>query len=96
MDTDDLPFLKRYAYRDENEFRALYVDMHEAKEFERVEVSLDCISRVTLSPWMAKPLAEAVKEALRALNGCTKLRVSRSTLINNDQWKRLANPKLKG
>jgi len=95
ISTADLPFVKRYGYQDEKEFRALYVDRDEAKEFERVPISLSCIDRVTLSPWMAEALVDAVRDTMRGLEGCSNLKVYRSTLIGNDKWMRLANPKLK-
>jgi hypothetical protein len=91
--TDDLPFVKRHGYRDEKEFRAVYTDLQVARDFVLVPISLDCIDRVTLSPWMAEALAEAVKTTIRGLEDCATLKVYRTTLIENDKWMRLANPK---
>jgi hypothetical protein len=93
--TNHLPFLKRYPYKDEKEFRIIYVDMHEAKEFAPVPISLSSITRIILSPWIAKPLANAVISTLRSIEGCEKLKIYRSTLVENERWKHLINPKLK-
>lgn len=71
------------------------MDMNETKEFEFLPISLSCISRITLSPWLSHPLAKAVKNALRSQKGCGKLKVYRSTLIENESWKQLGNPDLK-
>lgn len=50
IDPNDLPFLKRYPYRDEHEFRLVHVNREEADAFEAIPVPLDCIERITLSP----------------------------------------------
>ena len=95
LPTADLPFVKRRPYKDEHEFRILFVDEDEIKEFARLEISLDWIKRITLSPWMPEPLAETVKSTLKCIRGCEKLKVHRSTLVDNERWKRVANPNLK-
>jgi hypothetical protein len=95
VETDELPFLKRYPYNDEKEFRLIYVDMEEKKQFEYLPISLKHIVRVTLSPWMPKPLSDTLVETLRSLKDCSRLRVHRSTLIENERWKRIANPEMK-
>jgi hypothetical protein len=89
----ELPFVKRYAYRDEIEFRAVLVDIKKDQKFVHVPISLECITRVTLSPWMTQALVDTVKLTLRSIKGCTKLKVYRSTLIENENWMRLASPK---
>lgn len=91
IDMHDLPFLKRYPFRDEHEFRLLHVDKVVAQDYFAVPVTLDSIERITLSPWMAKPLADVVKETLRGIKGCSALKVYRSTLIDSERWKRVAN-----
>ncbi len=92
---DELPFVKRYPYKDEKEFRILFVDNNEIKEFEELAISLDWIKHIILSPWMPKSLVDAVKSTLKGINGCDKLKVYRSTLIDNERWKSLANSNLK-
>ena len=89
LPTEDLPFVKRFAFKDEAEFRILFIDMNETKEFEPLEIPLSCISRVTLSPWLSKPLADTVKNAIRSLKGCANIKIYRSSLIDNETWKRI-------
>ena len=91
---DELPFIKRYPYKDEKEFRILFVDRDEIREFKELAISLSWIKRITLSPWMPKPLANGVVSALKGIKGCGKIPVVRSTLIENESWKRKVNPKL--
>lgn len=92
--TDDLPFLKRIPYRDEQEFRLLYVSRAVAAEIYHIEMPISAISRITLSPWMAAPLADSVKDTLKGLPGCKRIKIYRSTLIENERWKSAANPDL--
>jgi hypothetical protein len=87
---ETLPFLKRYPYRDEKEFRIVYRCSDEAVETKSFPVPLNAIARVTLSPWLPLPLADEVRRLLRAIDGCGKLSVARSTLLENENWKRLA------
>lgn len=87
----DLPFVKRFAFEHEQEYRIIY----ESRTIENTTVDfplpLSCISRITLSPWIHQALYEQVKNMLKSLDGCDGLDVSRSTLISNDQWKRLGD-----
>ncbi|MBD9488748.1 DUF2971 domain-containing protein [Ensifer sp. ENS11] len=86
---DRLPFMKRWPYGDESEYRAVYSAKELEKETYDVPVALDAIVRITLSPWLAPCLVHAVRESLRSIQGCSRLKVSRSTLIDNPQWKKL-------
>lgn len=88
--TKDLPFLKRYAFRDEREFRLFTASTEDHGPVFSVPVNLDQIARITLSPWMPKPVAENVKNLLKAIPGCENIKIFRSTLVENDDWKGLA------
>lgn len=88
---DELPFVKRYAYKPEREFRALYASPSVETSSLDLPILLSSISRISLSPWMHASLSKSSARAIRAIDGCEKLRVSRSTLISNEQWKKLAN-----
>jgi hypothetical protein len=84
---EDLPFIKRFPYRDEKEFRVIFVSEDEAVEHKDYPIQLTCIRRITLSPWMSKTLAASVKTTLKSIPGCAMIKVSRSTLVDNDAWK---------
>jgi Protein of unknown function (DUF2971) len=86
--TEDLPFLKRRAFEDEDEFRVIYESATETKTTLDLPIPLSSVERITLSPWIPPALAEHVKRVLRSVDGCANLKVVRSTLIGNDQWKR--------
>jgi hypothetical protein len=86
---DDLPFLKRFPYQDEREFRVVYTDAVRTAEFKDFPIELSWIRRVTLSPWISKQLAASVKASLRELPGCSRLKIARSTLVENEEWKQV-------
>ena len=82
--------MKRYAFRDEDEFRLIYESKTEQLSKLDIPISLSCVDRVTLSPWLHQDLSATVKQTLRLIDGCERLTVVRSTLINNEEWKRRA------
>lgn len=83
----DLPFLKRYAFRDEKEFRIFYSLSADGPPVFRFPVPLKAIKRIVLSPWLPSTVAENVKGALRSIEGCERLRIYKSKLLENDDWK---------
>lgn len=87
LTADELPFLKRLPYRDEHEFRVVFCSSRESAEFKAYPIKLGWINRITLSPRMSKALSASVRETLQSIRGCSALTISRSTLIENEQWK---------
>jgi hypothetical protein len=87
LQTDDLPFLKRIAYTDENELRILYSSADESVESKSIKISPSFVERITLSPWMPRALFETTKETLRLIDGWKNVKVSRSKLIDYEHWK---------
>jgi hypothetical protein len=88
---EELPFLKRYAFQDEHEFRLFVVQQSEEAGPVRIKMPLSTISRVVLSPWLPKSAADNVKKAIASIKGCKSLSVFRSTLVENEQWKSAAS-----
>jgi hypothetical protein len=91
----DLPFLKRYPYQHEDEYRFIYESCKEPQRAVDIDLPLTLIRTVTLSPWMNKNVADAVKDAVRCSPSCQRLRISRSTLIGNDEWMAFGDRALK-
>ena len=85
----DLPFVKRYGYAHEREFRLIYESQTVCPKTLDIPVALSSIVRVTLSPWIQPALSAELRKMLKALPGCSGLEVARSTLIDNDEWKRV-------
>lgn len=84
----ELPFLKRYAFKDEQEFRLLYRSEEPAPPFHHIPIRHEWVRGVTLSPWLPENLIEPIKQALRALPGCTRVRLQRTNLRDHAEWKK--------
>jgi hypothetical protein len=91
---EQLPFLKRQPYGDEREFRLVYEDKMPGAETKAFPIPIACISRVTLNPWLAPPLAAALKTAIKDVAGCSGLKVYQTTLLENEAWKKAARDDL--
>lgn len=86
----ELPFLKRYAFIDEKEFRLFIGLKKKGHPVFRCAVPLKAINRITLSPWLPKSVVNQVKKSLKAIEGCRSIKIYRSTLIENENWKKFA------
>lgn len=84
----DLPFTKRNAYRDECEMRLLYESQDPDMLTFEVDFSPALIRRVVLSPWLDEATAAELKAAIRGIADCQNLEVTRTTLVENQEWKR--------
>ena len=80
------PFMKRYAFKAEEEFRIIYESKEEA-QFKHVQVDLNAIKKVTLSPWLPEPVVESVVNLIKNIDGCGQLNVNCSSLLNNAIWR---------
>ncbi len=86
---ESLPFLKRFPFEHEDEFRMIYESKSEAMEKLDIPIPLSAIDRVTLSPWIHEDLSRHLKQILHSIEGCSGLKIVRSTLIGNVEWKNL-------
>lgn len=83
----DLPFLKRYPFRDEHEFRILYENSKLGLYTKDIPIGTDSIMEIILSPWIPQALSDSVKNVMMGVDGCSKLRIRRTTLVDNEEWK---------
>jgi len=90
VSTHDLPFLKREPYTHEMEHRAVYVDRNTTVASLDIDIKLDWIKSVTLSPWIPVAQKNSVVSALRSIPGCENLKIVRSSLIENSVWREIA------
>lgn len=81
-----LPFLKRSAFADEREFRVVGC-FDDARRTHDVPVPLAAIDRVVVGPRVSAPLFDTIRATLRGLDGCERLPVFRTTLLDNALWK---------
>lgn len=87
--TQELPFLKRYAFEHEDEYRIIYESKATNLTTLDIAIPIFCIDRITLSPWIHPALSRHVKQMLRSTKGCSNIEIVRSTLIGNEEWKNL-------
>lgn len=83
----ELPFLKRYAFVDEKEFRIFHSSTEEGLPIFRLPVPLNAIKCITLSPWLPDSVVSHIKSTLRSIDGCKSLKIYKSTLVENEDWK---------
>ncbi|MGY3961581.1 DUF2971 domain-containing protein [Aeromonas popoffii] len=93
LDEDELPFIKRYAFQDEKEFRLFWGSKTTSAKIYRLNVPLIAINRIILSPWLPMEVVEHVKATLKSIPGCKSLKIYKSSLVENDQWKSFAMKK---
>jgi hypothetical protein len=90
FETDELPFIKRAAFKPENELRAIYESKTKKLSSINITIDLRCIHSISLSPWLHKNLEPTVIKTIHAVNGCGNLKITRSSLIENNEWKSFA------
>ena len=88
---EKLPFIKRYGFKDECEFRIIYESTKSSLLTKNIQIPLSSIEKITFSPWIPKALATSMKKTISTISGCENLEISRSTLVDNAEWKEFAN-----
>jgi hypothetical protein len=86
----DLPFTKRHAFGDECEYRIVYSSKTVDVATQTFPLPISAIRRVILNPWVPDPLYGAVWESLKSIDNCGGLSITKSRLIESEQWKGLA------
>ena len=87
IDSDVLPFLKRDAFKAEEEYRIVaWVDELVAGLTYEVPMPASMIKRVTLGPTVPHKLATTLKDIAREQEGCDKIPFSLSRLVSNESW----------
>lgn len=87
----ELPFIKRYAFRDECEYRIIYEEKTRSIKSKDIKIDLKCIHKIVLSPWMPKAIVKSVKELIKSITGCSEIEMFATSLNENRQWKRIGN-----
>lgn len=84
-----LPFLKRSAFADEMEFRLFLAQPKAEKDgVYRLSVPVSAVKRIILSPWLPKSVTDRCKVLLKSMEGCKSVKIYRSSLVDNEEWKR--------
>lgn len=83
----EFPFLKRYGFQDEKEFRLIYESKSETVSTKHIPIEMSCISRIVLSPWLDPSQFAQIKNELRSIDECRSLTITHSRLIDSRTWK---------
>jgi hypothetical protein len=81
------PFIKRKPFIDEQEYRIIFESATDSVRSKSIPIDLSSIRLITLSPWLPAAVAPAVTMAVRGIDGCAKIKIHPSSLINNADWK---------
>lgn len=85
-----LPFLKRFAYRDEREVRLVWESAVDTVATKAFSIELTCIAAIHTSPWLPEAVHDAVRATIATIPGCADLPVRRSLMLDSPAWKRFA------
>ena len=86
-DIGDLPYLKRYAFRHEKEYRVIYGSIWADQKTQDLSLPISLIHRIVVNPWTPQDLYVSFKELVQRIPGCEKVKVHRSLLTDNETWK---------
>ena len=79
LSVEDLPFLKRFAFEHECEFRVVYESASRKSRKLDIAIPLSCIDKITLSPWMHPHFSDHIMDVLHGIDGCEDVDIVRST-----------------
>ena len=83
---DDLPYVKRHAFKDEREFRLLYAGAETHPIAHYIPIDIAWVTGITLSPWLPENLIDVIKSALRTLSNNRSIKLQRTNLRNHPDW----------
>jgi hypothetical protein len=89
--TEKLPFLKRYAYQDEAEYRLLHESSTTASGPVAFSFPCDMVERIVLNPWLPSTTVKSIKELIQSIKCWESLSVIRATIVRNEEWRKLAD-----
>jgi len=88
---EDLPFIKRGAYKHESEFRLLFEHKTESHDIKKVNFPIRMIERILINPWLPIETVNVLRSIINKIPDCERLIVERATIINSAEWKALAD-----
>ena len=82
---DCIPFIKRWPYRFEEEFRILWGGKTKGKVID-LDIDLNSINKITLSQRMPNDIYTSTEKLLRSIINNLPIEINRSTLFENSRW----------
>lgn len=90
-DASELPFLKRYAYRGEEEFRFIYESHEKNNGIKYITIDPEDVKIIFVSPWVNKTIFDSVVSTIHTIKGWEQVSMRKSTITDNEDWKRIAD-----
>jgi hypothetical protein len=90
LEPEALPFTKRAAFADENEYRIVFSSKRQTLSTKRIPVPITTVNRIAINPWIAEPLFNAIKDTIATIPACENMVVYQSKLIDSPSWKAFA------
>jgi hypothetical protein len=88
-DVAQFPFVKRFAYRGEEEFRIVYESKSANRKKGVLPIDVSSIEKIILSPWLPSQLLKSVSSVIHRIPNCEHVKVIRSTVIASKRWMNL-------
>lgn len=85
-----LPFIKRYGFRDESEFRVIYESKRRSIPTIDIPIPMSCINRIIFSFKLNYDDYRVIRTELRSMDGCQGLDIRRSNLTESKVWQKAA------
>lgn len=93
LSTRKLPFIKRIAFKDEQEYRMIYSSQEEIT-VKYLPIKPGDIESIIINPWVDKSVTLSIKSTIKSIDGCSRINVTKSTVVDNEQWKKQGNDHL--
>ena len=88
---NELLFLKRKQYEDETEFRIIYENKNKTLQTKDLQLDLQCIEKITLSPWLPRSVSKTIKGVIRQIPGCASMPLIRTGIVESLVWQNMIN-----
>lgn len=86
---EDIPFIKRTQYKDEEEYRIIYKGQKNKENYHSLGISPDCINSILFNPWIPTDMCKASADLLKSINGYFNVDIRRSPIIDSAGWRNL-------
>lgn len=85
VEIHDVPFTKRYPYQCEAEYRIIMKHPENVMSFS-VDIKLDFITKITLSPNLPRATFDTIQDVLKTLVKGHDIPINPSSLFQNTEW----------
>jgi len=85
IELNNLPFIKRSQFSDEQEMRFIWLDKNTSINAIKIPISLKCIEKIYTSPWLEDSEHDRISRKLKKLS-VENLIIQKSTITDGKRW----------